>query len=139
VIARPIGRPARERSGVHHLPAATARLAIAALAVVALAACGSGSTASAAAAVKTTSVNLPPSYKFDPPSIEVTAGSTVTWTNNDNFTHSVQFLDGGLPTDPMMMNPGGATATFTFSQPGTFHYQCSLHPQNMKGTVTVTS
>jgi plastocyanin len=36
----------------------------------------------------------------------------------------------------MVMDPGG-TATFTFTAAGTYAYQCHLHPQNMKGTVTV--
>jgi len=80
---------------------------------------------------------MPKSYRFAPADIVVDVGSTVTWTNSDNFTHSVQFKDGGLPTDPMMIEPGGAPVTFTFSQAGTFHYQCSLHPTNMQGTVTV--
>jgi len=35
------------------------------------------------------------------------------------------------------MQPG-ATATFTFTAPGTYGYQCHLHPQDMRGTVTVT-
>jgi plastocyanin len=61
----------------------------------------------------------------------------VAWTNNDNFTHSVQFTDGGLPSEPMMMERG-QTASFMFASAGTFHYRCSLHPQNMKGSVTVT-
>jgi plastocyanin len=101
-----------------------------------LAACGS-STTTVSSPVATTSVDLPPSYKFAPADIVVAKGATVTWTNHDNFTHSVQFLDGDLPKDPKTMDPGGNTATFTFDQAGTFHYQCSLHPQNMKGTVTV--
>jgi plastocyanin len=62
----------------------------------------------------------------------------VTWTNDDNFTHSVQFKDGGLPTDPLVMQPGDHQA-FTFTTPGTYHYQCSFHPQNMQGTVVVTA
>ena len=33
------------------------------------------------------------SYRFDPKRIEVDAGSSVTWTNDDNFTHTVQ-VDG---------------------------------------------
>lgn len=112
--------------------------AIVALAV-ALAACsssGSGGGASAAP-VATSTVDLPPSYKFVPAEITVQVGTTVTWTNHDNFTHSVQFKDGGLPTDPRLMKPG-ESATYTFGMAGTFHYQCSLHPQQMQGTVTVT-
>ena len=88
-------------------------------------------------AVATSSVDLPPSYRFSPPAISVAAGTTVTWTNHDNFTHSVQFLDGGLPSEPMVMQPGAST-TFAFTAPGTYRYQCHLHPQNMRGTVTVT-
>ena len=132
-----IGRPARERPGVHHPVHLVARVAAGLALALALVACG-GSSAGSAAPVKATSVNLPPSYKFEPAAIEVSKGATVTWTNNDNFTHSVQFTDGGLPTDPMVMNTGGGTATFKFDQPGTYHYQCSFHPQNMKGTVVVT-
>ena len=85
----------------------------------------------------TSTVDLPPSYRFAPADIVVGAGTTVTWTNHDNFSHSVQFLDGGLPTEPLLMAPGKA-ATFTFATAGTFAYQCHLHPQNMRGTVTVT-
>jgi len=98
-------------------------------------ACSGG--AGQASPVATTSVDLPASYRFSPPAISVAAGATVTWTNHDNFSHSVQFLDGGLPTEPMEMKPG-ATAAFTFGAAGTFRYQCSFHPQNMQGTVVVT-
>jgi plastocyanin len=102
----------------------------------ALAACGGGGSATGSP-VATSQVDLPPSYKFVPPAISVASGATVTWTNHDNFSHSVQFLDGGLPTEPMDMKPG-ATVTFTFASPGTFRYQCSFHPQNMQGSVVVT-
>lgn len=105
------------------------------LAAVALAGCGGG-TANASP-VATSTVDLPRSYKFAPTAITVSAGTTVTWTNDDNFTHSVQFLDGGLPNTPMVMSPGQQT-TFTFAAPGTYHYQCSFHPQNMQGVVVVT-
>jgi plastocyanin len=104
------------------------------LALGVLAGCATGSASGSPVAA--TTVNLPPSYKFDPATIEVRAGSTVTWTNNDHFTHSVQFLDGGLPAAPLVMEPG-ATAKFTFDGVGLYHYQCHLHPQNMQGTVTV--
>jgi plastocyanin len=99
---------------------------------------GSGQPAGPhATAVATSTVDLPQSYRFAPEAISVAVGTTVTWTNHDNFTHSVQFLDGGLPTEPLLMQPG-ATATFAFTAPGTYAYQCHLHPQNMRGTVTVT-
>ena len=98
---------------------------------------GCAAAGPSASPVSTASVDLPPSYKFAPAAISVPAGTTVTWTNDDHFTHSVQVLDGGLSTTPQLMEPG-QTASFTFAQPGVYHYQCSLHPQNMQGSVTVT-
>ena len=106
------------------------------LAFVALAAIGCASSNAGgpnASPVATTSVDLPKSYKFAPAAITVTAGSTVTWTNDDNFTHSVR-IEGGTP---MVIKPGEKT-TFTFDTPGTFKYDCSFHPQDMKGEVVVT-
>jgi plastocyanin len=47
-----------------------------------------------AAPVQTNEVNLPPSYQFDPAIIQVVAATSVTWTNNDHFTHSVKVQDG---------------------------------------------
>ena len=106
------------------------------LAFVALAAIGCASSNAGgpnASPVATTSVDLPKSYKFEPAAITVKAGSTVTWTNDDNFTHSVR-IEGGTP---MVMKPG-EKATFTFDKAGTFKYDCSFHPLDMKGTVVVT-
>ena len=111
-------------------------LAATAVLGLALGGCASGNGANASP-VATTTVDLPKSYRFDPAAITVKTGSTVTWTNHDNFTHSVHFLDGGLPSEPMVMQPG-QTVTFTFGQAGTFAYECHFHPQNMKGAVTVT-
>jgi plastocyanin len=97
-----------------------------------LAACGAGSNASPTA-VATTTVDLPPSYQFAPAVITVAAGATVTWTNHDNFTHNVT-LEGQAP---LTMSPGDSV-THTFETAGTYAYVCSLHPQNMKGTVIVS-
>ena len=104
------------------------------LLLVAIAACSAGRPSSEP--VATATIDLPPSYRFDPVAAAVTVGTTVTWTNNDRFTHSVEFVDGGLPGEPLLMEPGSAV-TFTFEQAGTFQYLCHLHPQNMKGSVTV--
>jgi len=92
--------------------------------------------ASAPSPVATSTVDLPPSYRFVPADISIPAGTTVTWTNSDHFTHSVKFLDGGLPSEPLVMDPGQAV-TFTLAAPGLYHYQCHLHPQNMVGSITV--
>jgi plastocyanin len=62
----------------------------------------------------------------------IDAGATVTWTNDDNFSHNVTF-EG---EQGMQMHPG-ESATKAFPAAGTFHYQCTLHPQDMQGTVIV--
>ena len=112
-----------------------AAFSAAVLAATLLAGCAAGGGA-AASRVSTTTVDLPASYRFAPTAIVVANGATVTWTNHDHFSHSVQFLDSGLPGDPLVMEPGQAV-TFTFDKAGTFSYQCHFHPQNMKGSVTV--
>lgn len=98
-----------------------------------LTACGT----SEAAPVSTNHVDLPPSYLFSPSAIKVSPGTTVTWNNSDNFTHSVRLIDQGNRILGIM-HPG-QSVTFTFTAPGFYHYDCSFHPQNMKVTVTVRS
>jgi plastocyanin len=114
-----------------------ARLAAASLLLVAaLVGCGSAESGGGEP-VATSQVDLPRSYRFSPEDISVATGTTVTWTNSDVFTHSVQFLNGGLPAEPLVMAPG-ETTTFTFETAGVFDYQCHLHPRDMTGSVTVT-
>lgn len=91
-------------------------------------------TQTSSALVPSSVVDLPPSYKFQPAHVTVPAGTTVTWTNHDNFTHSVK-VDG--QSDVHTMRPGESTQ-ITFANPGEYHYVCTLHTQNMQGSVTVT-
>jgi len=106
-------------------------LAAVALAAVALAGCSGEATANASP-VATTTVDLPKSYKFAPTAIVVEVGGTVTWTNHDDFTHNVTF-----PGEPGLTMRPGESVTRAFPAAGTFAYQCSLHPRDMNGTVTV--
>ena len=82
--------------------------------------------------VATTEVTMAKSYRFDPKVIEVAAGSTVTWTNDDNFTHTVQ-VDG--QEDHKVDR--GDSISITFDRPGTYHYVCTLHRTDMDGEVVV--
>ena len=86
--------------------------------------------------VATNKVDLPPSYKFEPKVITVPDGTEVTWTNSDNFTHSVRLLDDG--GDVMQIAPG-ESVSFTFHGVGEHHYDCSFHPNDMNGVVIVTA
>ena len=82
--------------------------------------------------VATTEVKMVKSYRFDPKTIEIEAGETVTWTNEDNFTHTVQ-VDG--QEDHTVEQ--GESFSITFDTPGTYHYVCTLHSKDMDGTVIV--
>ena len=109
-----------------------ALLAVAALGVFLLAGCGDDTSASEP--VETNQVDLPPSYKFEPKVIQVTAGTTVTWTNNDHFTHSVE-MDG----QPDHKIEPGESVEITFDTPGEYDYKCTLHPHDMSGKVIVVA
>jgi plastocyanin len=104
---------------------------LAALAATA-AGCG-GSDPLASDPVATTRVDLPKSYRFEPAVIEVAPGATVTWENEDSFTHTIRF-DGEDET--AKLGPGESFAR-PFPKPGTFHYVCTLHPRDMEGEVRV--
>lgn len=72
-------------------------------------------------------------FAFNPPTLTVKAGTTVTFTNNDLTGHTVTADDGSFESD--ILGQGDST-TIMFDTPGTFGYHCTPHP-NMKLTVTV--
>lgn len=72
---------------------------------------------------------------FDPSSITVTAGTTVTWTNKDAVGHTVT-SDSGL-FDSGTIGTNG-TYSYTFATEGTFNYHCKVH-LSMIASVTVTA
>ena len=82
--------------------------------------------------VATTEVTMAKSYRFDPKAVEIQAGQRVTWTNDDNFTHTVK-VDG--QADHKVER--GASVSIAFDTPGTYHYVCTLHSQDMEGEVIV--
>jgi plastocyanin len=66
-------------------------------------------------------------FSFGPASITIPAGSTVTWTNNDDVPHVVtsddnkMFKSKALDTDDRF--------SFTFTKSGTYNYYCAIHPK----------
>jgi plastocyanin len=82
--------------------------------------------------VATTDVTMVKSYRFEPKAIEVRAGDTVTWTNDDNFTHTVR-VDGQGDHEVGR----GDSVSITFARLGTYYYVCTLHRHDMDGTVIV--
>jgi len=74
------------------------------------------------------------SWRFDPTTVRVGVGSTVTWVNQGSVPMTVTSSDGLFDSD--LIAPGGSF-TATFDTPGTFRYFCVPYP-HMKGMVVVT-
>ena len=71
-------------------------------------------------------------FAFDPKTVTVKVGQTVTWTNQDSVTHTVTG-DGGIDSGDLSK---GKSYSKTFDAEGTFDYHCTPHPQ-MTGKVIV--
>jgi plastocyanin len=72
--------------------------------------------------------------KFNPSSVTVKKGDTVTWTNDDSVGHDV--TGNGFKSGSAGGIGQGQTFKHTFAKAGTFKYQCTVHP-GMEGTVVV--
>ena len=75
------------------------------------------------------------SFAFSPKELTVAVGTTVTWTNKDEEPHTVVNA-ASPPAFKSAALDGGDKFSFTFSQPGTYRYFCSVHPF-MTATVVV--
>jgi len=65
-------------------------------------------------------------FSFQPGTLTVAPGTTVTWVNHDDEPHTVNennktFKSGTLDTDGKF--------SYKFTSPGTYSYFCSLHPE----------
>ena len=72
-------------------------------------------------------------FSFQPGTLTVAPGTTVTWVNHDDEPHTVNennktFKSGTLDTD--------AKFSYKFTSPGSYSYFCSLHPR-MTGQIIV--
>lgn len=86
---------------------------------------------------------------FEPQTLEVARGDTVTWTQTDKGSvHTV--TSGTVDTDPTGATTTHADGTFdsgqltegkqfsfTFPRPGTYPYYCVIHQATMRGEVRV--
>jgi plastocyanin len=76
---------------------------------------------------------------YQPNPIQVSVGTTVTWTNNDAQPHTATSGENVTPDgrfDSSILAPA-ATFEHTFTEAGEYPYFCMLHP-NMVGTVSVS-
>jgi plastocyanin len=98
----------------------------------------SGMPASAAPSTAVTPVSANAvtilNFAFGPQVVTVKPGTTVHWTNRDAEAHTVTSNTGAFGSS--VLQPG-ASYSFTFAKPGTYHYHCTIHPF-MTGMVTVS-
>jgi plastocyanin len=71
-------------------------------------------------------------FAFAPSALTVPSGTTVTFTNTGETTHTVK----GRGFFSEAINPG-ESYRHRFTQPGTYRYLCTLHPTLMRGAITV--
>ena len=120
----------------------TLRLVILSGVIAVSGACGSNSSPATAPTSTPTptgsSVTIPVgartagSAAFMPNPVTITAGSTVTWTNNDSITHTVTSDSGVFDSGNIA---AGGRFSFTFNTRGTFPYHCTPHPTMVASVV----
>ncbi len=71
-------------------------------------------------------------FVFNPAVLNINAGDTVTWTNNDSAAHRIS--GAGFQSSDLSK---GQSYSFTFTSAGTFDYICAIHPSIMKGEIIV--
>jgi plastocyanin len=73
-------------------------------------------------------------FTFDPPTLTIKAGTTVTWVNADDIPHVVSEKNGTFRSSALDTDE---TFAQTFPIAGTIEYFCAIHPR-MTGKIIVT-
>ena len=96
-------------------------------------------------------ITMTNALRFEPATLSIQKGTTVTWRNTTGTIHTVTddlgkaankadaaLPSGAQPWDSGNINPG-ETFQHTFDTPGTYEYFCTPHEAaGMVGTITVT-
>lgn len=82
------------------------------------------------AVANATAINIQ-NFAFNPGTLTVKKGATVTWTNNDSAPHQIKSA-----TFNSSQLSNGQSFSFTFNETGTFDYSCAIHP-SMLGKIIV--
>ena len=112
------------------MPASSARRGALALLLAALVLFALGSLEMARGATHLVAVA---DFAFSPATLTITAGDTVTWTNEDQVAHTATSTAGAF--DSGLLDQGDSFS-FTFATPGTYDYLCTPHP-SMTGRIVV--
>ena len=116
------------RAGVRAIAAASAFLGVLVIAAWAIAGPAPRVATRETAATESAATRLEVRIKdfaFQPKSLEVPVGATVTWTNADEDAHTVTSSSGAFSSPGL---DSGETFSQTFTAPGTYSYHCALHP-----------
>lgn len=73
-------------------------------------------------------------FTFNPATVTVKAGTTVTWTNKDDIPHGIAATNNAFTRSKALDTDD--SYSFTFTTPGTYQYFCYVHP-HMTGTIVV--
>jgi len=84
------------------------------------------------AAASPATVNID-NFAFAPATLTVTAGTTVTWKNEDDSPHRIGDKDGTFKSAALDTDD---TFSHTFGAPGEYPYICTIHPY-MVGKIIV--
>ena len=119
-----------------------------------LAACGGGSSNSGSSGSSgggsTTTVNMTDALKYEPASVTIKKGDTITWKNTGQLQHTAtddaskaaNKSNASLPSGAQAWDSGlvdaGKTYSHKFDVAGTYKYFCIPHEAaGMVGTITV--
>ena len=73
---------------------------------------------------------------ISPDVLKVKVGSTITWTNLDAIEHNVTSESGPQKFASRTFGEG-RSFSITAQKPGVIHYECTIHPASMNGTIEV--
>ncbi len=73
---------------------------------------------------------------IDPDTLKVKVGSTIKWTNYDSVEHNVT-SEGGVAKFASKDFGEGGSYEVKVTKPGIIHYECTIHPASMNGTIEV--
>lgn len=78
-------------------------------------------------------------FQFSPASLNVIVGDVIhwEWVNGSHTTSSLS-LPASASSWDTPMNSANSTFDYTVTIPGTYTYQCNIHPSLMKGTITAS-
>jgi plastocyanin len=76
-------------------------------------------------------------FSFDPGTVTAAAGDVIELSNEGEAPHNLQAEDAGLDQDV----DAGESVSIDLAdvEPGTYDFICKFHPDDMKGTLEITS